>query len=590
MVTFSAMVRLSVINSIKIWSIAILSLCLSNNLSASERVIISLDRSCYLIGETIWLRGWLIEAGNAHETPSSKFLYVELLRDGLGSVEQRIKLKERSGMFFGQLELPDDLESGWYTLRAYTRAQKDWPAESLFHTRLLIRGTGPVPSLYEERQMSGAGALDIKVDLAAAEDGHLSVTLTDADGNPVIGNFALSVVKGSYADFDFQTEPEAQFLVIDTNLPAGVREYTQELEFRVKSVRNRLPDKYGVAIMSQDIGYYYSTDVLGDRAIKGEEGQSFRIPELDFSEGTLFTINTTGSKFIYPAMENEEATFAAPFDYGPTYPAKDVIRDTAIIRERLDGIVALFPADDTIPASTISSERKASYYRPERMVGPFSSVFEWRQVKLRDELQKYDDMDLMAYISSMFNGLFVTNSVDGISTGREMYTNRSGSVTQRVTVSHGEAKYINTVGFSPVDLYINGVKQPDWDEAASLTVSNIQNLYVLRGTEAALYKASAVVLLELRRFDEKMLREVRKDGLRSTIGVLPLGYQRPKSFDTSLTLSPNRNGTLYWNPCIRTDATGRADIALPELLDSYYVRLVGQSLDGRWFWYTFKKD
>ena len=255
-----------------------------------------------------------------------------------------------------------------------------------------------------------------------------------------------------------------------------------------------------------------------------------------------------------------------------------------------DGIVALFPADDTIPASTISSERKASYYRPERMVGPFSSVFEWRQVKLRDELQKYDDMDLMAYISSMFNGLFVTNSVDGISTGREMYTNRSGSVTQRVTVSHGEAKYINTVGFSPVDLYINGVKQPDWDEAASLTVSNIQNLYVLRGTEAALYKASAVVLLELRRFDEKMLREVRKDGLRSTIGVLPLGYQRPKSFDTSLTLSPNRNGTLYWNPCIRTDATGRADIALPELLDSYYVRLVGQSLDGRWFWYTFKKD
>ena len=113
METFSVMVRLSVINGIRICSIAILSLCLSTNLFASERVIISLDRSCYVFGETIWLRGWLIEAGNTHETPSSKFLYVELLRDGLGSVEQRIKLKERSGMFFGQMELDENLETGY---------------------------------------------------------------------------------------------------------------------------------------------------------------------------------------------------------------------------------------------------------------------------------------------------------------------------------------------------------------------------------------------------------------------------------------------------------------------------------------------
>ena len=555
---------------------------------AAERVRVSCDRSLYAAGETIWLRGWVTEAGSpageVGEMLTSKFLYVELLRDGLGSVEQRIKLKERGGMFFGQMSLDEGLESGWYTLRAYTRAQKDWPAEALFHTRLLIRGAGPVPSLYEAGQVSGASASDVKVELSAAEDGHLSVTLTDKDGNLVIGNFALSVTKGSYADFDFQTDPVP--VGVDENLPEGDREYTQELDFRVKSVRNRLPDQYHVAIMSQDIGYYYSTDVPGDRAIKGEEGQAFRIPDLDYPEETLFSVNVTGSKFLYPAIENDEAAFAAPFDYGPTYPAREEIRDTATIRDRLEGTVTLFPADDTIPASTISSERKASYYRPERTVGPFSSVFEWRQVKLRDELQKYDDMDLMAYISSKFDGLFVTSSVDGLSTGRGMYTNRSGSVTQRVTVSHGEVKYTNTVGFSPVDLYIDGVRQPDWDEAASMTVSNVQNLYVLRGTEAALYKASAVVLLELRRFDEKRLKDVQNNGLRTTIGLLPLGYQRPKSFDTSLTLSPDRQGTLYWNPCVRTDAAGRADITLPELPDAYYLRLEGQTLDGRWFMFS----
>ena len=229
-------------------------------------------------------------------------------------------------MFFGQMELPEDLEGGWYTLRAYTRAQKDWPAEALFHTRLLIRGVGAVPALYAGQKKAGenpeAPAADVKVKLSAVEDGHLSVTLTDKEGNPVIGNFALSVTKGSYADFDFQTAPETQSAVDDTNLPEGVREYAQELDFRVKSVRNRLPEQYHVAIMSQDIGYYYSTDVPGDRSVKGEVGQSFRIPDLDYPEETLFSVNVTGSKFLYPAMENDEAAFAAPFDYGPTYPVR----------------------------------------------------------------------------------------------------------------------------------------------------------------------------------------------------------------------------------------------------------------------------
>jgi uncharacterized protein YfaS (alpha-2-macroglobulin family) len=90
---------------------------------AAERVWVHCDRSLYAAGETIWLRGWVTDPDG--EAATSKFLYVELLRDGLGSVEQRIKLKERGGMFFGQMELPDDMDSGWYTLRAYTRAQKD---------------------------------------------------------------------------------------------------------------------------------------------------------------------------------------------------------------------------------------------------------------------------------------------------------------------------------------------------------------------------------------------------------------------------------------------------------------------------------
>lgn len=556
--------------------------CLSVN--AAERVWAHCDRSLYAAGETVWLRGWVTdEEGTA---PVSKFLYVELLRDGAGSVEQRVKIKSRGGIFFGVMELPKDMDSGWYTLRAYTLAQKDWPAEALFHTRLLVRGVGPVPGIYDKASaiLENEEDPDVKVNLSVAADGRLSVALTDADGSPVLGNFSLSVTNSRYADFDFQSKPEA--VVAVPELPEGTREYTQELDFRVKSVRNRLPDQYHVAIMSQDIGYYYSTDIPGDPAIKGEIGQSFRIPDLDYPEETLFSVNVTGSKFLYPAMENDEAAFAASFDYGPTYPVRETIRDTTVIRERFVGTVAPLPADDTISASRITAERKPAFYKPSRLVGPYSNVFEWRQVKLREELQRWDDMDLMAYISAHFAGLITTWGEDGLRIGRTMYTTRDGFISSRVTVSHGQAKYNNRAGYRSVALYIDGMKEPDWERAAIMTVREVQNLYVLRGTEAALYSAAAVVLLELRHFDEKMLEE-KKNERKTTIALLPLGWQQPKAFDAAPALNPDRQGTLYWNPCIRTDAAGQAVVTLPELPEGgAYLRLEGQTLDGRWFMFS----
>lgn len=228
-------------------------------------------------------------------------------------------------------------------------------------------------------------------------------------------------------------------------------------------------------------------------------------------------------------------------------------------------------------------QAKAAYYKPDRMVGPYSHVFEWRQVKLREELQKYDEMDLMAYITAHFPGLVVTFSQTGLKTGRTMKFTRVGSIQQRVEVSHGEAKVKTTGGYSNVALYIDGTKQEDWSEASSYIVQDIQNLYVLRGTEAALYNEYAVVLLEMRRFDEKMIEEQRKNERKTTSGIIPLGWQKPKSFDASPAYNPDRQGTYYWNPVIRTDTNGHADIYLPELPDSYYLRLEGQTLDGRWF-------
>ena len=544
-------------------------------LHAEERARVYCDRSLYAAGETIWMRGWITDVDGAAAT--SKFMYVELLRDGAGSVEKRIKLKESGGMFLGQMELPEDLESGWYTLRAYTLAQKDWPAEALFHTRVLIRGTGTIPGLYAMQPAQEDNDEQVQAKLTFDTEGHLSVSLTDIDGQPVIGNFALSVVPWRYADFDYQRGIPA---VTSTSLVEGPREYAQELAFRVKSVRRRLPEAYSVAIMSQDIGYYVSTDIASDSSVSGKEGQLFRIPDLDFPEGTLFTIHVNGAKDLFP--DTEEETFARPFDYGLTYAIPEEIPDTASISQRLEEMVTPAAANDTIEAATVSAERKSSFYRPERRVSPYSTVFEWRQVKLREELEKYDDMDLLTYIVATWPGMICLAEDPSRSTTRALFTARSGSVKQRAVIRNGKVEYDNSASYGPVRLYMDGIPKDDWNDATTLTVRDVQNIYVLRGAEAALYKEAAVVLLEMRRFDETMLTK-QDSGPKNTIGLLPLGWQKPKTFDPSPSATPNRQGTLYWNPCIRTDAAGHADITLPELSDDGHLRLVGQTLDGRWF-------
>lgn len=543
--------------------------------AASESVEVVLDRSLYTAGETVWMRGWVTDKEAA--LPTSNFLYVELLRDGVGSVERRIKMKKRNGFFLGQMDLPDNLESGWYTLRAYTRAQKDWPAEALFHTRVLIRGTGPIRAIHTAYPATvDDDDTETKIKLDSAVDGRLSVTLTDTGGNPVVGDFALSVVSGLYADFDFQA-PLSQMTSRQSH-PEAPREYAQELDFRVKSVRGRLPGEYRVTIVSQDIGYYFSTEAAGDRSVKGAEGQLFRILDLDYPEETIFTVNVTGSKFIFPVAETE--FFAEPSDYAPTYPVYKEIRDTAFINQRLERMVTPATGIDTIVAAAVSAERRPPFYRPKRMVGPYSNVFEWRQVKLRDELKKYDNMDLMTYIVSTWPGLVCIGNASSPAT-RSLYTTRGGNVTQRVDISHGKATFSTTASYRPVGLYMDGFAQ-SWVEAATLSVRNIQNIYVLRGTEAALYKAAAVVLLEMRHFDEEMLQK-QDSGRKNTIGLMPLGWQQPKVFDRT---TYSRPGTLYWNPCIRTNQEGHAYVNLPELPEDCYCRIVGQTIDGRFFSYS----
>ena len=86
-----------------------------------EKVYIHTDNQCYFVGDTLWYKAYVVQAGNLQPTHLSRLLYVELLSpDGL-LVERQTIVVNPKGYTCGQFAIRDSLYSGYYELRAYTR-------------------------------------------------------------------------------------------------------------------------------------------------------------------------------------------------------------------------------------------------------------------------------------------------------------------------------------------------------------------------------------------------------------------------------------------------------------------------------------
>ena len=111
-----------------------------SKLCSPEKVYLHYDRSCYTAGETLWFKGWVQDASRLSALPPSNFIYVEIL-DEHGEAVVRVKIKRGQDGFPGCIELPDNLETGNYTIRAYTLWQLNSASEYLFNDSIRIIGS-----------------------------------------------------------------------------------------------------------------------------------------------------------------------------------------------------------------------------------------------------------------------------------------------------------------------------------------------------------------------------------------------------------------------------------------------------------------
>ena len=120
-------------------------------LLSPEKVYLHTDREVYCVGDTIWFKGYLENAAQTAEFPTCNYLYVELISSmvqknvNLGrdleteAVRVRVKVKRRDDGFVGWIAVPDNLNTGIATLRAYSYWMLNKEPEYMFHKDIELR-------------------------------------------------------------------------------------------------------------------------------------------------------------------------------------------------------------------------------------------------------------------------------------------------------------------------------------------------------------------------------------------------------------------------------------------------------------------
>ena len=142
-------------------------------LQNQEKVILFTDRSIYIVGEQVSFSATLFDADSLNGHPSSQIVYCELITPD-GSKISGEKFLVSLCSVAGKLNIPTDLLSGTYFIRAYTK---------------LMRNGGPGTYSYNEIRIVNPE----KAELVATNTSQKTESIRKTDVSPIIGNKSLLV-------------------------------------------------------------------------------------------------------------------------------------------------------------------------------------------------------------------------------------------------------------------------------------------------------------------------------------------------------------------------------------------------------------
>jgi len=147
-----------------------------------EKAFVQTNQNVYLSGETIWYKAYATAYGKPSQL--SKVIYVRL-SDAHGKLIKQDKLPLVNSTAHGNIDLPDSLRSGWYTLQVFTAWMLNFSRDNIFGQTIYIQKAG--------EPVDRAG-------LSAARSTSYHINFFAEGGKPidgVISNIAFKAVDGN---------------------------------------------------------------------------------------------------------------------------------------------------------------------------------------------------------------------------------------------------------------------------------------------------------------------------------------------------------------------------------------------------------
>jgi hypothetical protein len=156
---------------------------------AAENLYLQTDKPYYTVGDTIWFKAYLLEAGSLLASAKSGIMYAELVNTS-NQVVTAIKIPI-AGIGWGNIPLNANyIDAGNYTLRAYTRWMQNNVHHSFFSKVISVSNSNPKSWLINYNPALSVQANNTQL--------ALNMQIVQADKIPVsLENVQLSIKQGN---------------------------------------------------------------------------------------------------------------------------------------------------------------------------------------------------------------------------------------------------------------------------------------------------------------------------------------------------------------------------------------------------------
>lgn len=216
-----------------------------SNRYLQEKVYLHLDANGYVLGDTIWFKAYVMAADQLLPTPLSSILYAELLTSEGALVERKI-LPVINGRTYGDFSLGEVINSGFYEVRAYTRAMLNWDA-GFVYSRVVPVYSAPKEGESEVDMTLAPVEIDTKVGLPRTEPAALTTAAAQKTKKHIVTFYPEggNMVEGLPARIAYK-------LTDETGLPSG--ETLRIVDVDGTTVLETTPVHEGMGVFSLESG------------------------------------------------------------------------------------------------------------------------------------------------------------------------------------------------------------------------------------------------------------------------------------------------------------------------------------------------